>query len=204
MNTFTPNANAFRFYQDGTESGSTPLAAENTNITVDVDPGNQQVHLRYLVQETGAASGATTDDYRLQVDSNGAGTWAITVNGATAKVQCDTASSLTDGGATTNRATNGITDGTGSFVAGEQEEANGTLEDHQLTASNFTEHVWGLLIIAADVSNNETLDFRMTLNGGSPGMTNGVTPRITIQKTPPATVLKDPITKGGGVIPWSR
>ena len=69
---FTPVVNAFRFYQDGSESGSTPLGAQDAAINLDLSPGDQIVHLRARVDETGGASGATTDDYGLQVDVNNA------------------------------------------------------------------------------------------------------------------------------------
>lgn len=195
---FTPVVQAYRFYADGTEDGSSPLAAQDTDVSVLTDT-NQKVHLRYLIQETGGAAGATTDDYQLQYSKNSGAFTNVTASST--NVQADTGSSLTDAGATTNRATNGISDGTGSFVAGQQEEGDGQIANHQLTASNFTEHVWAVLLIAADVANGNTLDFRVTLNGGSPGMTNSVVPTITITKTP-TTALKDPI--GRGVVPWLR
>ena len=87
---------------------------------------------------------------------------------------------LTEAAATTNRATEGISDGSGSFVAGQQDTEDGVILNHQLTASNFTEHVFALKIIAADVAPTDTLDFRLALNGGSPGMTNTVEPTITV------------------------
>lgn len=142
--------------------------------------GNTKVHLRVRVQETGGLSGASTDDYALQYRKNG-GTWT-NVTASSSDVQADTTSSLTDGGVTTNRATNGLADGTGTFVAGEQEEANGVIEDRQLTANNYTEHVWALLLIDADLADGDLLEFRVTLNAGSPGITNSVTPSITITK----------------------
>ncbi len=175
-NVFDPNADAFRFYSDGTESGSSPKAAQDIDITLD-PTGDAQFHLRYRVQNDGSLAGATTDDYALQVSKNSGSFVAVT--GSSSNVQSDTASGLTADGATTNRGTNGITDGTGSFVAGEQEETNGVIEDRQLTASNFTEHVWACKLIDADLGAGDTLDFRVTLNAGSPGMTNDVMPRIT-------------------------
>lgn len=201
---FSPAFNASRFYQDGTESGSTPLDAQDTNVTVDVSSGNVQVHLRVRVDETGGAGGATTDDWGLEFTSSIGGT-NIPVTASSSRVQADTGSSLTDGSATTNRATNGISDpGSGSFVAGEQEEANGVVEDHQLTTNNFTEHVFALLLVAADLADGETLDFRLTLNGGNPGMTNNVTPRITVQKqisgTLAATEAADALAFTGTVV----
>lgn len=173
---FDPDSDAFRFYSDGTESGSSPKAAQDIDIELDAT-GDAQFHVRYRVQNQGAAAGLATDDYALEVSKNSGGFAAVTA--ASSDVQSDTASGLTADGATTNRGTNGITDGTGSFVAGEQEETNGVIENHQLTASNFTEHVWACKLIDTDLGDGDTLDFRITLNGGTPGMTNTVTPRIS-------------------------
>ena len=173
---FTPDVDAFRFYSDGTESGSSPKAAEDTNIELDAT-GDAQFHLRYRIQNTTAEAGAGTDDYALEVSKNSGSYAAVTASSS--DVQSDTASGLTADAATTNRATNGISDGTGSFVAGEQEETNGVIENIALTASNFTEHVWACKLIDADLGDGNTLDFRVTLNAGAPGMANSVTPRIT-------------------------
>lgn len=192
---FTPAAQAYRFYNDdGSESTSTPYAgvAESTNITVN-NASNAQFHLRWRVQETGGADGATTDDWGLQYQVNGTGGWT-SITASSSRVRAYTSSGLTADGATTNRATNGISDGTGSFVAGEQEETNGVIEDCQLTTNNFTEHVWALELVAADNSNGETLHFRMTLNGGSPGMTNSSTPIVTISKPVANTLDAQPGT----------
>jgi hypothetical protein len=178
MPSFTPDADRWRFYEDGSESGSSPAGGEDANVTR-MNATDNQVHLRYRVQETAGVAGASTDDYTLQYQVDGAGGWT-TITAASSRVQADTGSTLTDGSATTNRGTNGIADGTGSFVAGEQEDGDGEITDHQLTASNFTEHVWALLLIAADNANGETLHFRMRLNGGAMG--NTVEPVITIQK----------------------
>ena len=180
---FEPDLAAWRFYEDGTESGSTPIAAEDTNINRTIT-GDSKVHLRVRVDEVGAGTlnGASTDDYGLEYDKNSSGTW-VAVTASSPDIKVDTASSLTADAATTNRATNGITDGGGSFVAGEQEETNGVIEDHQLTANNFTEHVFALVVVDADVANADTYDFRLTLNAGAPGMTNTVVPRITITKS---------------------
>jgi hypothetical protein len=89
-------------------------------------------------------------------------------------------------------------------VAGEQEEANGVIEDFTLTASNFTEHVWALKIIAADVANEDLLEFRVTLNGGAPGLTNSVTPSILVSVAPTGTVVvteaDDTSTASGAIL----
>ena len=178
-NVFTPSQNAFRFYEDGTESGSSAIAVQNTNINRSVNT-DSKVHLRVLIQETGGVAGASTDDWQLQYSFNG-GAYANVTTSST-YVKADSASTLSDGGATTNRGTDGITDGSGSFVAGEQSET-GLITDHQLTASNFTEHVYALVLVANDVANGNTLDFRVLLNGST--ITYSVTPRITVLQTFP-------------------
>ena len=179
---FEPDFDAWRFYEDGTESGSSPAAAQDTNLTARDPSTDPKAHLRARVQEIGdgSGSGASTDDYGLEYSKNSGAYAAITASSS--NVQVDTASGLTADAATTNRATNGIADGAGTFVAGEQEETNGIIEDHQLTADNFTEHVWALTLIDGDLADGDTLDFRITLNAGAPGMTNTVIPRITISK----------------------
>lgn len=185
---FTPVVNAFRFYNDdGDEDGSTPIANENTNITVDVSAGDVRFHLRYLVQETGGVSGATTDDYVPEWSKN-SGAYSTAANGVDSALTSFWVSSM----ATTDRATNGISGGTGSFIAGIADEGPAQILDYQLTASNFTEHVYVFEAVSASVNNGDTFDFRLTLNGGAPGMTNNVTPRVTITKTvtlPPRNLI---------------
>jgi hypothetical protein len=85
--------------------------------------------------------------------------------------------SLTDGGATTNR----LGAGTGSFVAGEVSET-GLVTDHQLTASNYTEHLYSLTVVSSAVADTDTLDFRVLRNGAVLN-SYAVTPRITVSKS---------------------
>lgn len=189
VNPFTPEVQHFRIYSDDDgEAASTPLANEDTNYTVDISGGNVLIQYRVMVEETGGdTSGATTDDYSLETSKN-SGSYEKIFNTAThGLVPTDASSNLTDGASTTNRATNGLTDGAGSFVAGEQ-GTNGTADlnvtDRQLTAGNFTEHVYAFTVVAASVSEGDTFDFRIALNAGAPGMTNNVTGRITISSNP--------------------
>lgn len=184
MDVFTPDVNAFRFYEDDgspSESASTPIAAQDINVNRDAASTDNQLHLRYRVEEVGAGdiAGETTDDYQLQFRMNGGGSW-VNVDASSSFVQSDTASQLTDGDPSTNRGTDGISDGAGSFVAGEQEEGDGLITDHQLTANNFTEHVWALNLVSADLVTGNFIEFRVSLNGGNPGMDNSSLPRITI------------------------
>lgn len=176
-NPFTPRLDRFRFYLDGSESGSTPIAAENTNISRLVT-SNAIFHLRVLIQETGnGTSGATTDDWQLQYNKNSTGWNDVTTSSN--NVRGYDSASLTDAGTTTNRATNGITDGSGSFVTGEIAE-NGLITDRQLTLSNFSEYLYSLQLIAADLAAGDVIQFRVLYNGAT--FTHNVTPQITAVK----------------------
>lgn len=90
--------------------------------------------------------------------------------------------SLTDAAATTNR----LGAGTGSFVAGEISES-GLVTDHAITASNYTEYLYSLTLVSAELANNDTIDFRVLKNGLSTELTYTVTPRITVSKTAPSS-----------------
>lgn len=74
---------AYRFYADGTETGATALAAQDTAPTVDVSSGDVNVQLRARLQSTSAVAVPSTDDWQLQWESNASGTWTnLTAAGA--------------------------------------------------------------------------------------------------------------------------
>jgi hypothetical protein len=164
MATFTPKEDTFRFYEDGTESGSSPIDDENTNIIRDADSSDVNLHLRILIQETGGADGNATDDWQLQYSKNGGAYTNIT--SISSVVKGFNSGSLTDGDPTTNRGTNGITDGTGSFSAGEISE-DGLIDDMQLTASDFTEILYSLTLVSADLAYGDEVEFRVLINGAT-------------------------------------
>jgi len=178
---FGPDFTAWRFYNDdGTEATATAAAAQDTAVTRDINVAAElDLHMRSRIEEQNAAAGETTDDWKLQYNLNGAGWNDITA--ASAVLRADTASELTDGAATTNRSSEPISDPTGSFVAGVQEEGDGAFLNHQLTASNFTEHVNALRIQTGDVSLDDFIDLRwvLTTSGGGT-LTNTSVPRINI------------------------
>jgi hypothetical protein len=66
---------AYRFYADGTESGSTALAAQDTAPTADVSSGDVNLGLRVRLQETNVGLIETTDDFQLEVEKNADGIW---------------------------------------------------------------------------------------------------------------------------------
>jgi hypothetical protein len=176
---FTPAQSHFRFYSDGTESGSTALAVEDTNISLAVNgPGDSTVHLRVLINATNTAPGLATDDYQLQVNKNS--TSYADITGSSVNVKGFDSTNLTEGQATTNRA-GGLTD-IGTFAAGKVSE-DGLVDDVLLNGSGCTELLYSLALPFADVASGDTLDFRVLVNGGT--MIYNVTPRITITQTNP-------------------
>lgn len=174
--TFGITARAYRWYEDGTETGAAAIAAQDTAITRLVT-SNSPVVLRYGVQESGSAStsGASTDDYQLQYSKNGGAFTSVT--GATTNVQGFTSSSLTDAATTTSR----LSAGTGAFVAGRISETDGLLTDWLLTANNYSDLLYAIQIIAADTAEGDVFTFRV-LRNGAVFNTYSVTPSLTVTK----------------------
>lgn len=175
-NVFALTQRAYGWYEDGAETTSVAIALENTAPTRLV-ASDSVVQLRISLEETGAGSisGATTDDFQLQYSKNGGAFTSITASST--NVKGFNSASLTDAGTTSNRLSVGV----GSFVAGEISEV-GLVTDRQITANNFTEMLYSLTLVAADLAEADQLTFRVLLNGATTNMTFTVTPTITITK----------------------
>jgi hypothetical protein len=168
----TLSQTAYGWFADGTENGSVQIAPTTTFLGHDVD-SDFNCLLRVRIQESGGAAGATTDDWQLQYNLGGAG-WNNVTSSSSVVKGYDSAS-LTDAGTTTNR----LGAGSGSFVAGEISES-GLVTDRQITASNFTEMLYSLTVVAADVANGSSIEFRVLYNGAT--MTYSVTPTLKVYK----------------------
>ena len=70
---------AYQFFADGSESGSTALAAQDTAITLDTTASDPVAHLRMRLGSTAAGVIAVTDDWCVQWEKNGNGTWTDVV-----------------------------------------------------------------------------------------------------------------------------
>jgi len=173
---FIPSLDSFRYYEDGTETGSSAIDTQDTDISRNVDSdSNLQIRIRVQEQGPGSVGGVSTDDWQLQYDKNTGG--FVNVASSSSNVKAFPSASLVDAADTTNR----LGAGTGSFIAGEIDEANGEVTDHQLTADNFTEYLWSVTLISADLANNDTLDFRVLLNAAA--INSDIVPRITATKS---------------------
>lgn len=167
---------AYRFYAEGSESGSTTLAAQDTAPSVDVSSGDVALQLRVCLQNTSANPVWATDDFRLQVNLDNSNYEDVTATSPSWTKGFDSAN-LTEGASTTNR----LTGGTGTFVAGKVSE-DGEVNDLGWSANNYTELLYSLVLPAVALVNGDTLWFRVLYNGAVTNMTYSVTPTINITK----------------------
>lgn len=143
---------AFRFYEEGTESGATAIAAENTNIN---RSASQPFHIRLGFQHTAGLS-VNSRTLVLQRRVNGGG-WSP-VTGASTFAQTAASAGLTDSADTTQR----LSSGSGSFVAGEIDDNNGQITDSQ-AASSFTEHLFSVVLLSTN-TDGDVIEFRVVDN----------------------------------------
>jgi len=174
---FAPFMRRFRFYNTGTETGATPIAAEDININPNVD-SDFQGQYRALIEETGGSDGSANDDWRLTYDKNGGGGTILTTTDSGDGIRAILAG-LTEDGATTDRATGISNPGAGSFIAGLQ-VGDGFGENLLLTGSNFTEFVFGFEIIAANVADLDFFDFELDRPNS---LVSDIIGRLTVAKT---------------------
>ena len=182
---------AYQWFEEGTESGAVPYVAQDTAVTGDITNGDATGTLRVRLQSTTAIAVPATDDWQLQYEKNVSGTW-VNITPSSLAVQTYDSPNLTGTGATTNR----LTGGTGGFTAGEVSE-DGTANDKGWPGNGFTEFVYALKVIAADLADGDTVRFRVLRNGATATMTYTITPTINLIKSvvPPnegsATVTHD-------------
>lgn len=177
---FAVTQQRFRFYNDdGSITTATAAAAENTNLTITDGGGNKSYHLLIQMQETGGTSGATTDDWQLQYSKN-AGAWT-NVTTTSSNVKAFDSANLTDGGSIATGDFR-LTAGTGTAQAGKISE-DGLLDDFIVRSTQYSEILFTIQTVDADLAAGDTLDFRVLYNGATTDVTYSVTPRITNQTT---------------------
>lgn len=164
----------FRFRNDdGSEVAATWKAAANTNITANLTAGNVSLRIRLATQETGTT--ASTFAATLAYDKNGAGSYTL-VGAAGNNVQAIDSANFADNANTTQQIT-GFT-----FVAGRVDDVDGSTGATASIAQNSgTEFEFMVTLLASDLNNGDTLDFRLYKSGVAlQAYTN--TARVTIFK----------------------
>lgn len=182
---FDPVFSKFRLYDDDAgEATSAPLEAQDTDHTLTVN-SDQEIQVRFFVQNIDAAG--STDDWIIAAAKN-SGSFIVVPTSDTGDGIETAAAGLTNDNVTTNRTQDPITDGSGTFDAAVQiTDGSGSVT---LNASNYTEVVYGIKFIAANVTNLDTFDFEFNKPNA---MDNNIVPRITIDKAAGGPAIETPI-----------
>ncbi len=142
-----------------------------------------------LIQNATAVDGSTMHDWQIQYEKKAVGgDIDVPTSDGGAGISSD-AAGLTNETVTVERVTDGLTAGSGGFDSGEQ-STDSLINDRILTASDYTEHVWGIKFYAANVADTDTFDFTYIVTG-KVADTHG-TMRITIAKSAGGTTPHNP------------
>ncbi len=192
---FSPKEIHYRFYAgDGDETDSTAKEAEDTNHSLTVD-SDQVIQVRMAVEEQSGVDGDAMHDWQIQYDKNVDVDVAVPTSDGGAGISTDTAG-LTNETVTVERVTDGLTAGANTFDDGEQ-STDGVINDRILTASDYTEHVWGIKFYSVNVADGDTFDFTFIVAGKVADA--HATMRITIVKSAggiPVPVVFDHLAMG--------
>lgn len=138
---------------DSSETGASWLEVVDTSHDFDVTSGNVQARIRFTLQEDGGADSNPTA-YTLQFQINGGG-YADVLIDSTGVIYFNSGN-LTDGEVTTSQL-----NGTGTFISGEcsEDAITGSLS---VTANNHTEIEYTVEFVSAELTNGDSIDFRLT------------------------------------------
>jgi hypothetical protein len=165
----------YRWGSDGTETGHGWLADEDTAYELPNGDLDSTFFLRVCVQENNGDN-TNANTYQLQRNIDGAGAGDVT--GASTGIRASASGNIADDAATSNRI-----GGTGTFVAGRFDEADGnTTTGITLSQTEHTELLYSITARSADLSGGEAIvftlvsvediidahDVTITLNIGSP------------------------------------
>ena len=158
----TYDQDSYQGFADGTEAGATSLAAANTTWPQQLD---EIISIRYLINQTATAATtglALTVKPQFRVDTGaGFSAWADVT--AATSLQFANSTSLTDGGATTERMA-----GAGTFIAGEiGESATQTMTFTNPSTSEDTEFLFVVLADSAQLNREDIVEVKVVLSSGS-------------------------------------
>lgn len=157
---------------DGSQTAATWKAAENTGWTQAVD---ENFRVRFVVDET--AGGAENIQCKLQYNLNVAG-WND-VNATSLVVRSSASANFAEGDATTRQ----LTSGTGTFVAGKMDEADGATNVNVVFAGGeLTEFEFCAQVRSADVVNNDSIQLRLVRAAGTVLESYVQTPTVTVSE----------------------
>jgi len=167
------------------DPGATYAAALDATMDIDVNSGNVQKRLRIGIENTGTVIGASA--FKLRVSKNG-GAYAD-VTSTSSNVKTFATSNYADGDDVPQL----ITSGTYQVDNNAAEESTGTftLTAGIAAATKFEAEI-ALEFIAADLADNDSLDFRVTQSNATVLDTYTNTANITITKAAGAPAQPSP------------
>ena len=181
---------AYAWYNDGTESGSTIIGTANNSQTLDADT---TYLIRFVIQETAGADG-TNLTAQLEYDVNNSGTWN-NVTSTSNNVRAVASTNLTDGNDTTQRL------GAGTFISpnGGVDSGDGAAGGAALdiTANNESEVLYAIQLRSADLANNDTIQLRVA---GLNSYTNTAAATANVPNNVTVTVASDSLAITDGSV----
>ena len=186
---------------DGSESGASYSAAEDTSLTSDVFVGDRK-RLRILLSNTGSGS-ASNYTYKLEHASTTCTLWLPVPTTSTLVGEhwvMDASSNVSDGAVTTD--SSGLTNPAGSFVVGQVKTTGNQTTAHTLAGGNteFTEMEYSVKSTANSVA-GVTYCFRTTNAGSTTNFTYTVQPQVVISGQARAVVGGGGSESSGGGAP---
>lgn len=178
----SPEQQQFIGYNDnGNESGSTAIAAVNTNWSQNVDAN---FRIRFTVKANAGTGGSSPIAATLWYSLNG-GAWTQ-VTSSSSVVRLFTSANVADATATTQRISSG------GFASGTVQTTSSASGSSSITSAGnpVTEDEWCVQIRGADVNNGDTVQLKQRSGLLSDYSTYTVTPSLTVVKTAPANNTK--------------
>ncbi|MDO8481783.1 MAG: hypothetical protein Q7S75_01720, partial [bacterium] len=166
---------------DGTESGASYIASEDSASTTPSVLKGDRIRLRMLLSNTGLGS-ARDQTLQLEFASSTCTSWTAVPNTETAGIEwtLDLSENLVNGTASTDLS--GLTNpASKTFVAGRIKTSSNASNAYAITLSRtqFTEYEYGMRSTSA-ASLGVLYCFRLTNNGSTTNFSYGVTPQIIL------------------------
>ncbi len=156
----------YRFYADGTESGSTALGSESNSLSLDLTNGDFNGQLRIRLQSTNSTAVPNTDDWYLTYEKNASDSWFLVASLSVVPYVSDL---LDNNVPTTKRLSDGVVI-TGTFTPGDVTE-DGVAYNQGWPGGGWTEYLYSIKVKAADFADGDVIRFRISRNSQVGGVT---------------------------------
>jgi hypothetical protein len=159
------------------DGGTTVL---NTTYEVNTTELDTPIFLYVGIENDGEKN--EDGDFDLTANIDGAGPVAVTTSSNGVRVA---SGADTDGDAITS---SNVGTGAGSYENGTYDDGDGTIATN-LTAANYTNHVFCIQFLSANLSGGESIDFAVRAGGTDCTNDSGATINVTIESSGPAKAV---------------